>query len=147
MSAPILTEEKIRNFMMDKPELNTLIQGVRFKAEDIDDASILAVDYFNMASPPTGDSYSIETFPFAYLLLMGTCGILLRGASIQQASNNLSYAAGDVQVNDQDKAEIFMKLGSEFWNEFKEHVRQVKLNQNISNAYGVKYSEYIFRAR
>jgi hypothetical protein len=52
-----------------------------------------------------------------------------------------------VAVNDNDKAEIFMKLGNEFWSEFKERVQQIKMNQNIANAFGRSYSEHMRLAR
>lgn len=147
MSAPIITEADVRMFMMDKPELNTLIDGVRWSAEEIDKAMIMVVDMYNSMSPPTGENFTIETFPFAYLLLMGTAGYLLKSASINQASNNLTYSAEGVQVNDQDKAQVFAELGGAFWKEAQAGLQQAKINANIMGAYGTKYSEYIYRAR
>lgn len=132
---------------MDKPELNPLLRGVRFSDEEIDEAMVNVVAYFNEANPPTGITFTVETFPFRYAFLVGTVGHLLRGASVNQASNQLNYALDGVAVNDNDKAEIFMKLGNEFWSEFKDRVTQIKMNQNIANAFGHSYSEHMRLAR
>lgn len=146
-STPIVTNEKIRQFIMDKPELNTLVDGVRFPDKLIDDTAIMVVDYYNSVPPPLSDMYTIENFPYAYVLLMGTVGMLLRGAAVGEASNNLSYSAAGVQVNDRDKAQIFTSAGTEMWNEAKQMIKDIKIGRNIAGAYGTKFSEYIYRVR
>lgn len=147
MSAAKITEKDIRLYIMDKPELNPLLRGVRFNAEEIDAALIHCVDYFNIASPPTTAQYTIESFPFRYIMLAGVAGHLLRGAAVNEASNQLTYSLDGIQVSDKDKAEIFTRLGVQFWEEFKEMVRDIKLNQNIAAAFGSTCSEYIYLAR
>ncbi len=144
MAAPIITEKQIRTWIMDKPELNPLLRGVRFSDEDIDEAIVTVVSYFNEANPPTGASYTVENFPFRYASMVGTVGHLLRGAAINEASNNLTYSLDGTQVNDKDKAEIFTRLGNEFWTEFKERVQTIKTNQNVSQAFGSNGSEHRF---
>jgi hypothetical protein len=52
-----------------------------------------------------------------------------------------------VQVNDKDKAQIFMSMSQAMQQEFKELGQQIKMNQNISQIYGVKHSEYVYRRR
>lgn len=147
MSTAIVTEQGIRLFMMDKPELNPLLDGVRWSAEEIEFAGITVVDYYNTISPPTGNSFTIENFPYRYLYLIGVCGMLLRGAAINQASNQLTYSADGVTVADNDKAEIFTQMGNQFWAEFKATAEQTKINENISGAFGSISSEYVLRAR
>ena len=131
---------------MDKPELNPLLGGVRWTDEDIDKAGINTIDYFNSSPPYTGNSYTVETFPFRYLLLTGIAGLLLRGSSINEASNQFNYSVDGVQIQDKDKAGIFMQLGNEFWNEFKEHCKLLKLNQAAAQIYGTVGSEFAWRA-
>lgn len=144
MAQSIITEDDLRLFAFDRPELNTLIDGVRFSSEQIERAAITAVDRFNILPPPVS-SYSIETFPSRYLLMIGTWGLLLRGAAIGEASNNLTYSAAGVQVNDRDKAQVFAELGKLFWDEFVDTSKDIKLTQSINQAYGIKHSEYKFR--
>lgn len=147
MSNPILTSEEVRLFMQDREELNTLLLGIRFTPEMIEQAMINTVDYYNLMNPPIGTMYSLEDFPYRSLLLLGTAAYLLRSGAINEAANQLSYAADGVQVNDKDKAQIFMSLATDMQKEFKELGQQIKMNQNIAQIYGVKHSEYIYRRR
>ena len=147
MASPILTQEEIRLFLQDRSELNTLILGVRFTPEMIEQAMINTVDYYNLMNPPTGSMFTIESFPYRALLLLGASAYLLRSASINEAANQLSYSADGIQVADKDKAQIFSSLAENLRQEFKELAQQIKMNHNISQVYGVKHSEYIYRRR
>ncbi len=146
MAISAITEKDLRIWAMDKPELNTLLDGVRFNSEDVMQAQIHVVDYYNTISPPLMNNYTVETFPFRYLMLVGVWGHLLRGAAINQASNQLTYSASGASVNDNDKAQAFASLGNQYWSEFREMAQQLKINENIANVYGVKHSEYRSRA-
>jgi hypothetical protein len=147
MATAIITPEEVRLFLQDRAELNTLTLSIRFTPEMIEQAMINTVDYFNLMNPPTGEMYSIETFPFRSLLLLGTASYLLRSGAINEAANSLSYAADGIQVNDKDKAQVFMSLSQALQQDFKELGQQIKMNQNINQIYGVKHSEYIYRRR
>jgi hypothetical protein len=147
MANPILSPEEIRLFLQDRTELNPLILGIRFTPEMIEQAMVNTVDYYNLMNPPTGVMYTLESFPFRSLLLLGASAYLLRSGSINEAANSLSYAADGVQVNDKDKAQIFSSLSQNLMQEFRELAQQIKLNHNIAQVYGVKHSEYIYRRR
>lgn len=144
MAQAIITEEELRMFAKDTPELNTLVDSVRFTPKDIERAIVSVVDRFNILTPPSG-MYTVESFPSRALLTLGVWGWLLRGASIGEASNNFSYSAEGVAVNDRDKAEIFLNLGNSFWQEFIEAAKAMKLTQSINRCYGNKNSEYLRR--
>jgi hypothetical protein len=146
MAAPILTSEEIRLFLLDRAELNPLLLGIRFSTEMIEQAMLNTVDYFNLLPPPIGLMYTLENFPFRSLLLMGTAGYLLRSAALNEASNQLTYSADGVQVSDKDKAQIFTSLGSSLWEEFKQLASNIRISHNIAQVYGVKHSEYVYRA-
>lgn len=146
MASPILTSEEVRLFLQDRQELNPLILGVRFTPEMIEQAMINTVDYYNLMNPPTG-MYTLETFPYRSLLLLGSAAYLLRSGAINEAANNLSYAADGVQINDKDKAQIFMSLAQNLQEEFRDLAQQIKMNHNISQIYGTVNSEYIYRRR
>lgn len=142
MAQSIITEKELRIWSMDRPEINTLVENVRFTPEDIEQAITNVVDYFNILPPPTRHKYTVETFPSRALLALGVWGWLLRGAAIGEASNNLSYNADGTTVNDRDKAEIFATLGKTLWDEFKELSNNIKLTQSINKVYGFHSSEY-----
>ena len=147
MATPILTSEEVRLFLQDRSELNPLLLGIRFTPEMIEQAMINTVDYYNLMNPPLGIMYSLEDFPYRSLLLLGTAAYLLRSGAINEAANQLTYAADGVQVNDKDKAQIFMSLSKDMQEDFKALGQQIKMNQNIAAVYGVKHSEYIYRRR
>lgn len=142
MAAAILTENDIRIHMMDKPELNTLVGGVRWSPADIEHAMVNTVAYFNESAPATGMTYTIEQFPFRYCLLTGVTGYLLRSAAINEASNQLDYSAENISVQDKNKAPLFTQLGNQFWEEFKTMSYNIKLNQYTSQLYGSIGSEF-----
>lgn len=142
MATGRLTEKDIRMFLLDKPELNPLLRGLKWGSEEIEAAMIMTVSYFNETPPPTGQSYTVETFPFSYAYLIGVSGHLLRSASINDAVNNLNYSLDGVQVNDKDKAEIFARLGQQYWEEYKQMVVNIKTTQNVAAAYGNMNSEF-----
>lgn len=146
MASSTITEADIRLFMMDKKELNPLLRGVRWDTEEIDNALQRVVDYFN-ETPPFSITFTAGGFPYRYTLLLGIAGHLLRSAAINEASNQLSYSADGVTVQDKDKAEIFSRLGNAYWQEFQEKVANIKVAQNISNAFGATPSELQYMAR
>ena len=146
MAKPILTAEEIRLFLMDRAELNPLLLGIRFSPEMIDQAIVNTVDYYNLIPPPASAMFTVENFPYRSLLLLGASGYLLRSAAINEASNQLTYSATGVQISDKDKAQIFSSLGNSLWEEFKGLASNIKISNNISEVYGIKHSEYIYRS-
>lgn len=144
MAQTIITEDDLRDFAFDRPELNTLIDGVKFSSAQIERAMVSVVDRFNILPPPSS-TYRVETFPSKALLTLGVWGWLLRGAAIGDAINNLSYSAAGVQINDRDKAQILTEIGSHFWQEFLDTAKDIKITQSINKVYGVTPSEYAYR--
>jgi len=142
MAAAKITSTDVRRFLLDKPNLNTLMDGVRWTDEDIDKACIDVIDAYNCIPPAIGYVSTVESFPLRYLLLIGVSGHLLRGAAIGEASNQLNYSAEGVQVADRDKAGLFTELGNGFWKEFMEMSKQVKITQNVNALLGSIGSEY-----
>lgn len=142
---PQISERDIRMFIGDRAELNTLIDGVMWSSEEIENAMLMAVDFYNLQMPISMTQYCIESFPYRSILLLGTCGFLLKGAAVNQAVNNLTYSAEGVQISDKDKAGIFTQLGQGFIDEFKEGVRNIKITENVAGFYSINHSEYSFR--
>jgi len=146
MSNSIISETQIRLFLQDLPQYNSLLDGVRFSPEMIEQASIMTVSAYNELMPPSPIIYSVESFPYLITLLFGTCGYLLRSGGLQQASNSLSYSSDNVTINDDDKAQIFTELGKELWGEFKEMAQAQKTSANLASCYGNVSSEWAQRA-
>lgn len=147
MATSPITEKELRIFAMDRPELNTLVDGVKFGPEEIEQAQIHVVDYFNLLPPPLSGIYTVEDFPSRVLMLIGVWGHLLRGAAIGETQNELEYNADGVQINDRSHGKAFAELGNAYWQEFVELSKQTKMVRNIHNAFGSKGSEWRFRAK
>jgi len=138
-----ITEKDIREFMLDKPEINPLLRGVRWTSEDIASAIENAIDEANCIPPMLPElQYTEDNFPYKAILKQGVAGSLLRSAAINQASNQISYSADGIQVNDFDKADIFAKLGNDYWQGFQARVADLKLQANAACAFGTSVSEY-----
>lgn len=139
------TAQDVRDFINDRADSNTLISGVRWSDSDIEKALVHAIDFFNMLPPPI-TQYTVETWPFRSLGIIGAAGVLLRGSAIGEASNSLTYSAANVSVNDRStQAQLFSEIGNRLWEEFKEAARSIKISQNINGAFGGVHSEYYFR--
>ena len=146
MATALITEKELRIWAMDKPEYNTLVDGVKFGPAEIEQAQIHVVDVFNILPPP-GPLFTVETFPSRAIMLIGVWGHLLKGAAINEAQNELEYSADGVQINDRSHAKMFIEIGNQYWQEFIDLSKQIKLSHNIHNAYGGHGSEYRWRAR
>jgi hypothetical protein len=142
MATNKLTEESVRIHLMDKPELNSLLRGVRWTSKDIEQAMIHCVSYFNESLPSCGQNFTVESFPHPFTLLTGVCGHLLRSAAVHQANNSLNYSADGVQVQENDKASVFAQMGSTYWEEFKGMVLGIKMQQHLNAAFGSVASEF-----
>jgi hypothetical protein len=142
MAQSIVTNDKIRLFLQDKPQFNSLVDGCRWSDEMINEAILSVCDFYNITNPPSNVWVSAESYPSRYLLIRGVAGYLLSSASINEASNNLTYSENGVQINDKDKAEIFKALGKELWDEHVNMVTNLKTNQNLSQCYGRKGSDW-----
>jgi hypothetical protein len=147
MATPLITEKELRIFAMDRPEFNTLVDGVKFGPEEIEQAQIHVVDYFNLLPPPLSEIFTVENFPSRILMLIGVWGHLLRGASIGETQNELEYSADGVQINDRSHGKAFAELGNQYWQEFIELAKQTKTVRNIHGAFGSHGSEWRYRAR
>jgi hypothetical protein len=89
-----LAQEKARRylrlFLNDTPELNRLIRKQESTDEKLDLALLLAIDDYNITSPPLG-LVSVENFPSPWLLLYGATIQVLRSAGFLQSRNELVY--------------------------------------------------------
>ena len=146
MAQQVITNTDISLFLMDRPELNTLIDGSRFTPEMINKAVLYTIDQFNTANPPTNSFYTVESFPSVSLLLLGVCSWLLKSAAIGDAANQFNYSADGVTIQDRDKAQIFLSLGQMFAADFKETTMNLKMNMNVGQCYGGVGSEWGVRA-
>jgi len=104
----MLQPNDIRLFIRDRPELNRLLGKEEFTQEEVDQAMKLAVLAFNEMSPPT--QYSVENFPYPYVLLIGTVYHLFFSGGVGRSRNRLAYNASGVQIDDEAFADTELQL-------------------------------------
>ena len=143
MALSRLNPTDVALFISDKADKNPLLQAARFDPEQIDRASIMVVDRFNVTPPiSTFMTYSVASFPYLSLLLTGVCGWLLKGEAVNQASNQLSYQLDGIVVDDYNKSQVFAELGDAFWKEFTAATQDIKITKNLAAAFGTTHSDY-----
>jgi len=125
----------ITTFLMDHPDTNTLLDDYEFSPEQIRSAMTLIVDKWNETRPPVG-TYSIDSFPYRYHMLVGTCSILLRSAAHKYRRNDLDYNIGGGAINDQKKAAAYTAAAGALSAEFKEWMTREKNGLNMNQGWG-----------
>lgn len=131
-----LTDLDVRIWLRDNdPDANVLIDDFEFTPEEIRTAMTLTVDYWN-ETPPFLGSYDYDKFPYRFALLRGTSANLLFMAAHRYRRNHLSYNAGGVSVDDQNKYQQYDSAGSRLWEEYKQWVTTKKKADNASQGWG-----------
>ena len=134
-SDTFLVENDIRFWLRDnEPELNTLLDDYEFSPEEIRQALTYAQDYWN-EQPPYIGCIDYDRNPFRFHLLQGTVANLLFMAANRYRRNHLSYSAGGLTVDDQNKGQAYDAAASRLWEEYKQWVRMNKRSINASNGF------------
>lgn len=133
---------EIRLFLRDTGgEESFLLDNLAYSDEEILHAMSLPVQMWNEIPPPI-HTYSTQNFPFRYHWLIATTGYLFMAAAEQYRRNNLTYSAGGVQVNDQDKEPNYEQAAHRRLEEYREFVRRKKASMNLEMGYGGVGSTY-----
>jgi len=122
--------------MRDFPSLNRLIEGVEHGDRTIAMCVMATLEDINLSAPP-GLTFTLENFPFTYLLMIGTMWHLLTSEAILQARNHLTYSDGQgVQVNQSDHASMYLNLTQKFQSEYEQKKQNFIVKENIARAMG-----------
>ncbi len=131
-----LTDVDVRIWLRDNdPDANVLLDSEEFSPEEIRSAMTHTVDYWNETPPGVG-SYDYDRFPFRYALLRGTAANLLFMAAHRYRRNHLTYSAGGVSVDDQNKFQAYDAAGSRLWEDYRQWVLQAKRSINVDLGWG-----------
>ena len=131
-----LTEVDIRTFIRDlDPSLNILLDDYEFTSEEIRHAMTLCVDRWN-ETPPVIDSHTIDTFPFRYYLLLGTCANLFTMAAIAYRRNKLQAQITGGAVDPNAKAAEYDAAAGRMSQDFHRWMERAKAQINMSQCWG-----------
>lgn len=128
------------------PSESYLLENLMFDDAEIALAIARPVQYWNEIPPPLGRNYNTQTFPFRYHWLEGICANLFMMVAEQYRRNQLSYQAGGIAVDDQNKEGSYERAGQARWQAYREWVRATKASINLESCYGEVGSNYKYSA-
>jgi len=127
--------EVVRAYLRDFPELNRLIKDEESSKRSIAMAILDAIEDFNLDSPL--GAFTPDTFPAISLLKIGAAKYLLESVTFLQARNHLTYSDGQgVQVNESDKAPIYLNLINRLTAEWERRKMKLIARLNVRQAMG-----------
>ena len=132
-----LTEMDIRTFIRDTdPSYNILLDDYEFTPEEIRQAQSLCVDRWN-DFPPMFDNHTIDTFPFRYYMLLGTCANLFTTAAIAYRRNKLKAQITGGAVDPNEKAAEYDAAAAKLSSEFQQWMERAKAQINMEQCWAV----------
>jgi hypothetical protein len=138
---------EIRLHLRDSsPAESYLLEHLMFDDAEIALAITRPVMYWNEVPPPLDTVYTTQDFPFRYHWLEGICGNLFMMVAEQFRRNQLSYSAGGINVDDQNKEASYERAGQARWQAYREWVRATKASINLESCYGEVTSTYKYSA-
>lgn len=138
---------EIRLHLRDSaPNESYLLERLMFDDAEIALAIARPVMYWNEIPPPLDLQYNTQNFPFRYHWLEGICANLFLMVAEQYRRNQLSYNAGNVAVDDQNKEAAYERAGQTRWQAYREWVRATKASINLESCYGSVSSTYRYSA-
>ena len=138
---------EIRLHLRDSsPSESYLLENLMFDDAEIALAIARPVMYWNEVPPPLGRNYNTQNFPFRYHWLEGICANLFLMVAEQFRRNQLSYQAGGIAVDDQNKEGSYERAGQTRWQAYREWVRATKASINLESCYGEVSSNYKYSA-
>lgn len=123
------------------PAESFLLESSAFADEEIAYAMTQPVRYWNEVPPPIGQ-HTTHSFLYRYHWTRAICGHLFAIAAEQQRRNNLPYAAGGTQVNDQGREQNYTKASEALLQEYRDFVLRKKVEINIDGGFGGVSSPY-----
>lgn len=122
--------ESLRQFMRDYVDMNPLHDDVEFSDEELEVALNQACLHANVIGRPT--SYTVGTFPNAYVLNIGAVSHLQKSEAMRQLRNQASFQDGNIQgVGIDDKSSGYLQLAQMMQQEFTQHVQNLKITSNL----------------
>ena len=137
------TIKEIRAQIMDSGGAeNTLLQDVEFSDDQILQAVLKPIQYFNEQPPYIGRLFGTHDFPYRSHWIDASIGYLHQFAAAHYRRNVLRPAAGGMQINDKDKETEYLRAAELYLNQWREFVQMIKLQLNSLSCVGSFGSGY-----
>ena len=142
-----LTVDDIRMFLRDLPTKNPLLLGeLEFSDTDLTRALQFALDKYNAMTPQT--NVSSPVYLNRWVMMVGTCSILLRSEGLRQLRNQLITQDGNIApVGLDEKQALYLQWADNLQAEFDGLCRQAKTQNNMEACYDGISSGYRYIGR
>lgn len=126
---------------------NNLFDSYEFTDDEIALATIKPIQYFNECSPNIGVQFNTRNFPWRYHWIEGIIAQLYAIAAEGYRKNHLSYSAGGLSVDDQNKEQNYRSAYQEKWGQFISFVRNKKGELNMEMGWRIYNGPYAYLFR
>jgi len=152
VTARMLTRQRIRMAMRDvagaipkSGSVNVLLDDVEFSDDEIDNAILFTVDWYNSLTPI---SVVQQDAINSYVLYMGVVSFLMMAESMRQLRNQASLQDGDVApIGADDKHTLYAQASQVAAQKFEERAQKIKIQLNMESCYGSLGSGYAGTSR
>lgn len=139
--ADTITVDDVKRFLRDYGEYNILLDEVEFTDDDVDSAKRFTIARFNARTPLT--SYTADSFPNEWVLLMGIASHLMSSEAFLQLRNQVNFNDGGLTpVGIDDKFAAYVSLRNALSAEWSVIVGDMKQQMNMEGCYGSVWSGY-----
>jgi hypothetical protein len=127
---------EIRTLLVDRdPADNSLIDRVEFSTDQVLEAIVQPIQYFNEQPPPI-NKFTTRNFPYPAAWQDAIIGNLLVMAAHNFRRNQLPYSAGGVSVDDKNKEGPYLAYGNQLLQAFKDWTLNKKVELNVRGFMG-----------
>ncbi len=146
----LISETRI--FMKDFSKTNKLLLEEEHKDGDIARVLRRCISEFNKTAPPLSTVYSkLEDLPISEETVIKMAVYkLLMSESLKRSRNDLTYSDGNLTIDDDNKAQMYLQIANIFKTEYLKEIKDVKLCLNVnagmmgnSSVYENLYSSYL----
>jgi hypothetical protein len=130
--ARLIFVNRVREYMRDHAELNTLIEGEENSDRLIEIATETVLEDFS-ATPPIIGQFGVRNFPDYSLLQEGVVAHLMMSAAILFTRNDLDFAAGSMQVS-MRHPQTYLQLAQMHRQGYEMKKRSTKVALNMDQA-------------
>jgi len=137
--------DTIRAFLRDIPSKNILLDDIEFDDSEISRAMRLATSKYNGITPQT--TVAAESLN-EWLLVVGSCSILLRSEGARQLRNQVTAQDGNIApIGIDEKQAFYAQWADRFSVEFEDMATKIKIQDNAESAYDTMSSGYRLLSR
>ena len=134
---------EVRIYLRDFASTNKLLLEEEHSDGQIRRALVTSLGIYNTTPPPIQTYTRLEDLPIAsHTIIKSAASVLLRSEGIKRSRNDLTYNDGNLTINEDDKAPVYLALSKELRTEFVEELVNVKRSINIRCAMKGSASPY-----